>query len=211
MSKVPTRYLGDVASFFRGITFTPGDVVPVGSPGSVACMRTKNVQSNLDLSDVWGILESFVKRADQYLLTGDLLVSSANSWNLVGKCCRVPQLQWPATFGGFISVLRSDPSQIEARYLYHWFSSPRIQATVRSFGQQTTNISNLNLDRCLRLGLPVPSSPSSDGLLQSWTRRTHCESSAGLLSPNSTPSPNPSSSTCSGTPPRIRRGGPSRG
>ena len=156
MSEAPTRHLGDVASFVRGITFKPGDVVPVGSPGSVACMRTKNVQSELDLSDVWGIPESFVKRADRYLLTGDLLVSSANSWNLVGKCCRVPQLQWPATFGGFISVLRGDPSQIEARYLYHWFSSPRIQATVRSLGQQTTNISNLNIDRCLRLWLPLP-------------------------------------------------------
>ena len=157
MNEAPTRHLGDVASFVRGITFKPGDVVPVGSPGSVACMRTKNVQSELDLSDVWGIPESFVKRADQYLLTGDLLVSSANSWNLVGKCCKVPQLQWPATFGGFISVLRGDPSQIEARYLYHWFSSPRIQATVRSFGQQTTNISNLNVDRCLRLWLSLPS------------------------------------------------------
>ena len=159
MSEAPTRHLGDVASFVRGITFKPGDVVPVGSPGSVACMRTKNVQSELDLSDVWGIPESFVKRADQYLLTGDLLVSSANSWNLVGKCCRVPQLQWPATFGGFISVLRGDPSQIEALYLYHWFSSPRIQSTVRSFGQQTTNISNLSVDRCLRLWLPLPSLP----------------------------------------------------
>ena len=157
MSEAPTRHLGDVASFVRGITFKPGDVVPVGSPGSVACMRTKNVQSELDLSDVWGIPESFVKRADQYLLTGDLLVSSANSWNLVGKCCRVDQLQWPATFGGFISVLRGDPSQTEARYLYHWFSSPRIQTTVRSFGQQTTNISNLNVGRCLRLGLALPS------------------------------------------------------
>ena len=159
MSEAPTRRIGDVASFVRGITFKPGDVVPVGSPGSVACMRTKNVQSELDLSDVWGIPESFVKRADQYLLTGDLLVSSANSWNLVGKCCRVPQLQWTATFGGFISVLRGDSSQIEPQYLYNWFSSPRIQATVRSFGQQTTNISNLNVDRCLRLGLPLPSLP----------------------------------------------------
>ena len=156
MTEAPTGHLGDVASFVRGITFKPGDVVPVGSPDSVACMRTKNVQSELDVSDVWGIPESFVKRPDQYLLTGDLLVSSANSWNLVGKCCSVPQLQWPATFGGFISVLRGDPSQIEARYLYHWFSSPRTQATVRSYGRQTTNISNLSVDRCLRLWLPLP-------------------------------------------------------
>jgi len=159
MSAAATTHLGDVASFVRGITFKPDHVVPVGSDGSVACMRTKNVQSELDLSDVWGIPDSFVKRADQYLAAGDLLVSSANSWNLVGKCCWVPDLPWRATFGGFISVLRADREKIEPRYLYHWFASPRIQATVRSFGQQTTNISNLNVDRCLRLLLPLPPLP----------------------------------------------------
>lgn len=72
--------LGDVAAFVRGITFKPDDVVPVGTPGSAACMRTKNVQAELDLSDVWGIPESFVKRDDQCLNPGDILVSSANSW-----------------------------------------------------------------------------------------------------------------------------------
>ena len=94
MNAVVTVPLGDVASFIRGITFKPDDVVPVGSNGSVACMRTKNVQSELELSDVWGISDTFVKREDQYLAGGDLLVSSANSWNLVGKCCWVPVLPW---------------------------------------------------------------------------------------------------------------------
>src|SRR5215469_15327586 len=28
---------------------------------------------------------------------------------------------------------------------------------VRSFGQQTTNISNLNIERCLQLAIPMPS------------------------------------------------------
>ena len=50
-------------------------------------------------------------------------------------------------------------------------------------------------------------SPSSGGLRRSWTRRTRCGPSAAPPSPNSTPSPNPSSSTCSATPPRIRRDG----
>jgi type I restriction enzyme S subunit len=159
MSGVGPTQLGEVASFVRGITFKPDDVVPVGSPGSVACMRTKNVQTELDLSDVWGIPGSLVKREDQYLESGDLLVSSANSWNLVGKCCWVPELPWRATFGGFISVLRGDSERIEPRYLYHWFSSSRVQATVRSFGQQTTNISNLNVDRCERLTVPLPPLP----------------------------------------------------
>ena len=159
MSVGATVHLGDVASFVRGITFKPGNVVPVGLDNSVACMRTSNVQSDIDLSDVWGIPESLVKRDDQYLAVGDLLVSSANSWNLVGKCCWVPDLPWRATFGGFISVLRGDSAKIEPRYLYHWFSSPRVQTTVRSFGQQTTNISNLNVERCLRLPLPLPPLP----------------------------------------------------
>ena len=50
-----TVALGDVAEFVRGINFKPDDVVPTGTPGSVACMRTKNVQAELDLSDVWSV------------------------------------------------------------------------------------------------------------------------------------------------------------
>jgi type I restriction enzyme S subunit len=154
-----TKHLGDVATFVRGINFKPDDVVPVGTPGSVACMRTKNVQTDLDLSDVWGVSESFVKRDEQYLQPGDVLTSIANSWNLVGKCCWVPELPWQSSFGGFVSVLRADRNKIDPRYMFHWFASGRIQAMVRSFGQQTTNISNLNLERCLRLPLPLPPLP----------------------------------------------------
>jgi type I restriction enzyme S subunit len=151
--------LGEVARFIRGITFKPEDVVPVGKEGSVACMRTRNVQVVLDLADVWGIPSAFVKREDQFLMDGDLLVSSANSWNLVGKCCWVPSLPWRATFGGFVSVLRADRKRLDPRFLYHWFSSANVQAIVRSFGQQTTNISNLNFERCLRLEVALPTLP----------------------------------------------------
>jgi type I restriction enzyme S subunit len=148
--------LGDVAEFVRGVTFKPDDVVAEETPGSIWCMRTKNVQGELDLSDLWSIDSSHVHRKEQYLRPGDILVSSANSWNLVGKCCRVPDLAREATFGGFIAVLRAKPSKIDSRYLYRWFSSPKIQATVRSFGRRTTSISNLNFERCLKLHLPVP-------------------------------------------------------
>jgi type I restriction enzyme S subunit len=148
--------LGDVASFVRGVTFKPEDVVPAGTPGAVWCMRTKNVQARIDLSDVWAIGSQFVKRSDQYLQAGDLLVSSANSWNLVGKCCWVPELGSPSTFGGFISVLRADRGLIDPRYLYHWFASKPTQSKLRSFGRQTTNISNLDLARSLDLPIPLP-------------------------------------------------------
>lgn len=159
MMAIETVKLGDVAQFLRGINFKPDDVVPVGTEGTVACMRTKNVQELLDCGDVWGVAEGFVRRPAQMLNRGDILVSSANSWNLVGKCCWIPDLPWRATFGGFVSVLRADPALTEPRFLYWWFSSERTQALLRSFGQKTTNISNLNIERCLNLSMPFPPLP----------------------------------------------------
>lgn len=152
-----TVTLGEVATFVRGITFKPEDVVPVDTPNSVVCLRTKNVQTKLDLRDVWAVDESFVRRADQFLQLGDILISSANSWNLVGKCSWIPDLPWKTSFGGFVTVLRADLKKVYPRFLFWWFSSTRIQALARSFGNKTTSISNLNIDRCLALSFDLPS------------------------------------------------------
>lgn len=151
--------LGDIAEFIRGINFKPDDVVPLGTEGSVGCMRTKNVQDELDCSDVWAVPKEFVRREEQMLAEGDILVSSANSWNLVGKCSWIPRLEQPSSFGGFVSVLRAKPDRVEPRFLYRWFSWDRTQALLRSFGQKTTNISNLNIERCLNLNLCLPPLP----------------------------------------------------
>jgi type I restriction enzyme, S subunit len=151
--------LGDIAQYLRGINFKPDDVVAVGTAGTVACMRTKNIQDSLDCTDVWGVAEAFVRRPEQILQEGDMLVSSANSWNLVGKCCWIPNLPWKTTFGGFVSALRADPKQVNPRYLYWWFSSDRTQALLRSFGRKTTSISNLSAEQCLNLDVPLPPLP----------------------------------------------------
>jgi len=146
--------LGDVSGFIRGITFKPEDVVPIGESGSIACMRTKNVQTQIDIDDVWAVSERFVNREDQLLQEGDLLVSTANSSNIVGKGCWVPELPWKTTLGGFISVLRPDRSKVAPRFLFHWYTTPWVQAEVRACGRKTTSISNLDLDRVLRLPFP---------------------------------------------------------
>jgi type I restriction enzyme S subunit len=153
---IPLRRLGEVATFIRGITFKPDDLISLDADDAVACFRTKNVQDQLDTEDVWAIPSSFVKRQEQYLHEGDLLVSSANSWNLIGKCSWIPELKSPSTLGGFISCLRAKPDFICTRYLYHWFRNPEVQTDVRNCGRQTTNISNLDLERCLKLQIPLP-------------------------------------------------------
>lgn len=149
--------LGDIAEFVRGITFKPEDVIPATDADALLCMRTKNVQETLDLSDVWGIPASFARRTNQILREGDILISSANSWNLVGKCCWIPALERRSTFGGFVTVLRANPLRADPRYLFRWLSTNQVQATLRSFGRKTTSISNLDLNRTLDLVLPLPS------------------------------------------------------
>jgi len=119
-------------------------------------MRTKNVQENLDESDIVWIPASIIRNSSKYLNPGDILVSSANSWNLVGKGCWVPELKYPASAGGFISILRGNPNAVDLRYLYHWFVSPQTQAKLRSYSNKTTNISNLDHSRTLATEIPLP-------------------------------------------------------
>ncbi|MCH4540870.1 restriction endonuclease subunit S [Ochrobactrum sp. A-1] len=147
--------LGDVGEFIRGITYKPTDVLTGAEANAIPCLRTKNIQEFLEDDDLVYVPRELAQ-SEKNVRAGDILVSSANSWNLVAKCCWVPDLPYQATFGGFTSILRTINKKIDARYLYRWFSSPRVQATARSFGQQTTNISNLNHKRCLDLEIPLP-------------------------------------------------------
>jgi type I restriction enzyme S subunit len=151
------KKLNKVAEFIRGITFLPKDLVDNFTKDIVGVMRTKNVQKVLDLSDVWKINKKLVRHKKQYLEEGDLLISSANSWNLVGKTSFVHALKFPCSFGGFVTVLRGDEKIINRRYLYYWLVSEKIQTLLRSFSNKTTNISNLDLKRTYELNIPLPS------------------------------------------------------
>ena len=153
MKTVP---LGAVTKFVRGVTYKPSQVMAPDSPGAVGVMRTKNVQRELDLSDVVYVPEELVGRPDQLVQPGDILISSANSWNLVGKCSWVPKLEQPYAIGGFITGLRATSAEVDPRFLYQWVASPRVQTELRNTANQTTNIANLNLRRCAELPFPLP-------------------------------------------------------
>lgn len=146
--------LVEVGRFIRGVTFKPEDKSLPGN-GNVAVMRTKNIQKRLDRSDEIYIPEALVRRREQYLEQGDTLISSANSLNLVGKACLVDNLQTPAVIGGFVTALRAN-NKVHPAYLFHWYVSSEVQARVRSFSSQTTNLANLNLRRCETLPIPLP-------------------------------------------------------
>ena len=119
-------------------------------------MRTKNIQELLDVSDLIAVPAEFVRREELFLREGDVLISSANSWNLVGKVAQVPALSYSATAGGFIAIVRAKRGAINPQFLYRWLASERSQAAIRVCGRQTTNISNLSVSQFLSLPISVP-------------------------------------------------------
>lgn len=143
----------DRTQFLRGITFKPNELIDLDAPDAVVCMRTKNVQSDLDERDLIAVPRRLVRNKEKLLREGDVLLSTANSWELVGKCSYVPKLDYDATAGGFISVVRAKKGT-HPRFLYHWLNAPKTQFTLRHLGRQTTNISNLDVNRFKALEFP---------------------------------------------------------
>jgi type I restriction enzyme S subunit len=156
MKRWPTKPLGELCVFIRGITFKPADLVSADSLKSLVCFRTKNIQTSLETDDLIYIPRSFAKHDRQLVSEGDILISTANSNNLVGKCCFVPRLDYPATLGGFIAAIRAKPEQVQPRFLYYWLSSQTTQERLRRLGRQTTNISNLPLNDVAKEQIPLP-------------------------------------------------------
>lgn len=99
-----TAQLGEIASIVRGISFPKDDKRSEPLPGHVACLRTTNVQRAVEWDDLWFVPEAHVKREELIVRPGDILISTANSYELVGKVAPVIGMPHKATLGAFIST-----------------------------------------------------------------------------------------------------------
>lgn len=146
--------LGNVCEIVRGVTFPASKKLTSPAGGAVACLRTTNIQSALDWSNLIYIDPEFVSRSDQWVEVGDTMISMANSYELVGKVALVKDVPQRATFGGFIAAVR--PHVLEPEYLYLVLSSPYMQAKMRATSSQTTNIANISLGGMRPIPTPIP-------------------------------------------------------
>lgn len=147
--------LGELASIVRGISFPKEDKRSEPLPGHVACLRTTNVQRSVEWDDLWFVPEGHVKREEQFVRTGDILISTANSYELVGKVAPVHGLPHKATLGAFISLIRPTDS-VDPKFLYHQLAWGKTQGRIRETASTTTNISNVSTKKLLALDLFVP-------------------------------------------------------
>ena len=72
--------LSDICSFERGITFPSSAKHTFEQENLLPCIRTANVQEQLELEDLWYIAPSYIRgNVDKLVKNGDIIMSSANS------------------------------------------------------------------------------------------------------------------------------------
>ena len=147
--------LGNTVAIIRGITFPASEKHKEPSKGKIACLRTANVQDSIEWDDLLYVSESFVKRSEQFAEKGDIVMSMANSRELVGKVAYIYNIPTgSATFGGFLSVIR--PYGFNAAFLMSVLRSPNIKSILIDSSSQTTNIANISLEKLNPLVISVP-------------------------------------------------------
>lgn len=158
MNDLPTSWatvrIGDVANVVRGVTFPADSKESSKSSTNVCCLRTSHVQSTLRWDDAYYVPLKYVKRVDQFVQVGDILMSMANSYELVGKVAMATSVPEATAFGAFLSAVR--PTALtNAPYLFHLLRSQAVQAALRGGSSQTTNIANISVARLSEIDVPL--------------------------------------------------------
>lgn len=146
--------VGEVFVIVRGITFPSEAKNTVNGPGFVPCATTGSVQDTYNYNADVFVSEQFVKRNDQWLLPNDIIMSTANSRELVGKTC-IWTSNERKTFGGFLTVLRPGTG-ILPKYAYYALMSIKASGAFLKTATQTTNIANINTTVLQNTLFPLP-------------------------------------------------------
>ena len=147
--------LSDICTFERGITFPSSAKTTYKEESLLPCIRTTNVQEKLELEDLWYIDPIYIKNNnDKLVRNGDIIMSSANSRELVGKTSYVQNIEYDMTFGGFVLNIRS--RGIDSKYLFYLLRCYFNKGVFMAESTQTTNIANINAATLGNIIIPLP-------------------------------------------------------
>lgn len=156
-TKYPFVRLGEVVDYIRGVTFSKKDQVYEETVGTIRVATTKAAQEHgLVEKDLYFIPKKIVKKDDQILKSGDILISIANSLNLLGRTTYIEDRNAGITFGAFMGLIRAKKEKIDPKYLFRILRTPHAKKYFESNANTTTNISNLTSTALLDYEIPLP-------------------------------------------------------
>lgn len=150
------KKLSEIAGFIRGIKF-PKAAQKIGiHPNCLGVVTTKAARAT-KIEDC-GIISVDISyaRDEKYLRDGDILISLANSLNLVGRTTYVDKQHEGLSFGSFMGVIRPDQRKVLPRMLYYSLNSDKAKQYFLAKAKTTTNISNLTFEDLREFTLSLP-------------------------------------------------------
>ena len=147
--------IGMVSNFERGITFPAAAKEAAPTEDNIPCLRTANVQENLEIDDMIYVNRDFMKgNIAKLVRENDIIMSSANSRELVGKSSLVTHIPFPMTFGGFVLNIRA--KEMSSKYLFYFLRHEFLAGKFIGESSQTTNIANINTTTLGNYEIPLP-------------------------------------------------------
>lgn len=156
--------IGMVSNFERGITFPAAAKEAAPTEDNIPCLRTANVQENLEIDDMIYVNRDFMKgNIAKLVRENDIIMSSANSRELVGKSSLVTHIPFPMTFGGFVLNIRA--KEISSKYLFYFLRHEFLAGKFIGESSQTTNIANINTTTLGNYEIPLPPLPEQQRIV----------------------------------------------
>lgn len=147
--------LGAVCGFERGITFPSSAKQNERDDENIPCLRTANVQDELELNDLIYVNKKYYKNnIDKLIRENDIIMSTANSRELVGKTSFVYKVDYPMIFGGFVMALRAN--KLLSKFLFYYLRLEFLLGRFRGESTQTTNIANISSSVLGEYIFPLP-------------------------------------------------------
>ena len=149
--------LSEVCDVIRGITFGKNDQLASENEHTIKVATTKACQEfGIIEKDLYNIPKRFVKDERKHLLEGDVLISTANSLNLLGRTTFVTQLKHQTSFGAFMTLVRPKNETILPLYLLHCLKTEQEKKYYELNANTTMNISNLTFESLNAFEIPLP-------------------------------------------------------
>jgi len=146
----------EILEFIRGVTFPASAKRSALSEGIVRCLTTGSVQKRHNLAADVFVPSTYVKKDRQYLKKNDVVISSANSKELVGKSIIWKGGEPRVSFGGFLTVARVKKDEINPIFVYYFFQFLFESRYFANLSTQTTNIANLSNALLSSVLFPLP-------------------------------------------------------
>lgn len=149
------KKLGEVVSFFRGLTYSGKDEV---SFSNNVVLRSNNIDlstNTINFDELKFISDSIIIPKDKKIKKNSIFMCMSNgSEKHLGKVAFIDK-EYPYAFGGFMGLIVPKEKELIPKMTYYYFCSQKFKAYISSIGNGA-NINNIKFVDIAKDTIPLP-------------------------------------------------------